>query len=248
MSIGVCELHQYAGLSGGHKGVTIGCGSRQTISTLHHRDQVVRAGVEVGRIDGNPFREAIDLLGRAAGCHLALNWVPALQLWLAGPPEKVVREALARMRPWSPVHSPAPGARLRVPAAKAATLYQASRAATYLALSPNPPLTEGAILALDAHCSEGIGSEEGFYRLLEGSSPPWDELLSGPPPSGAGAQRAVMLALLARRYRLRVYGCLRAEDLRRCGIWASSEPAPCEPDWLDIDSPFARLPQLEERS
>ena len=244
ISVGVCELHQYAGLSGGHKGISIGCGGRQTIETLHHRDRIVQPGVEVGRLDGNPFRNAIDLLGRAAGCRLALNWVPALRLWMAGPPESVVREALSRMKPWQNVAEPAPGARLRVPPSKARSLYQASRAATYLGLSPNPPLQPEAIIAIEASCEEGLGSESGFVDAIKAHEPPWTRLLTGEAPQGAGAQRAVMLALLARRYRIRIYGCTNPDALRKQGFWACGEPAPCEPGWLDVPAPFHRLPQL----
>jgi hypothetical protein len=245
VSIGVCELHQYAGLSGGHKGVSVGCASRESIAALHHRDFFTQPGVTVGRVDGNPFRETVDSLGRAARCHLALNWVPSLGLWLAGSPERVIREALRRMKPWSSVSSAATGARVRVPASKARSFYQASRAATYLGLSPRPPLQDGAIIAIDACCNEGLGSETGFTQAIESCASPWTELLEGSPPEGAGAQRAVMLAMLAQRYRIRVYGCSQPQELIDRGIWASGEPAPLESGWLDIEAPFDRLPQLE---
>ena len=77
VAVGVVELHQYAGVSGGHKAVAVGCGGRETISALHHRERVVSPGVEIGRISGNPFRQAVDALGEAAGCRLALVYVPA---------------------------------------------------------------------------------------------------------------------------------------------------------------------------
>jgi nickel-dependent lactate racemase len=41
VSVGVAEPHQYAGFSGGHKGVAIGCGGRATIAALHARDRVM---------------------------------------------------------------------------------------------------------------------------------------------------------------------------------------------------------------
>ena len=63
IGIGVVELHQYAGVSGGHKAVSVGCGSRATIAALHHRDRVTAPGVRVGAVDGNPFRQAVDDLG-----------------------------------------------------------------------------------------------------------------------------------------------------------------------------------------
>jgi len=243
VSVGVAELHQYAGVSGGHKGVAVGCGGRATLSALHHRDRVLDPGVRIGRVAGNPFRSAVDGLGEAARCTLALVWVPAARLWMAGEPRAVVQEAVARIAPWSPEPRRWAGAVLRVPRAKASSLYQASRAATYLALSPSPPLQPGARLVLDAACPEGIGSEAGFVAALGSCTPPWSALLTGPPPSGAGAQRAVMLALLAQHFQLEVAGCDDPSPLIAAGIPATRAPAPTGPEWLDVPAPFTRLPQ-----
>lgn len=242
LSVGVAELHQYAGLSGGHKGVAVGCGGRETISALHHRDRVLADGVRLGQLDGNPFRAVVDALGEAAGCRAALLWVPAAGLWIAGEPRAALEEARHRIHPWTYTSQMYDGAVLRVPPVKASSLYQASRAATYLALSPRPPLREGATLYLDAACPEGLGSESGFVAALMGCPPPWTALLTGPPPEGPGAQRAVMLALLARRYRLVVTGCQAPEPIRAAGLKASAEgPPPGE--WLEVDRPFDRIPQ-----
>jgi hypothetical protein len=242
VSVGVAELHQYAGLSGGHKGVAMGCGGRDTILALHGRDWITRPGVQVGRLEGNPFREVVDRLGEAAGCRLAL--VRCGEEWIAGPPREVLKVALERLDPWISVPSPATHAWIRVPPVKAVSFYQASRAATYLALSPRPPLEDGALLVLEAACPEGLGAEQGFVAALRSHAPPWTSLLSGAHPQGPGAQRAVMLALLAQRYRLRVTGCRRAADLRAVGIDATSDPARPGSDWLEIPSPFQCLPQL----
>lgn len=243
VSVGVAELHQYAGVSGGHKGVAVGCGSRATLAALHHRDRVLDPHVRIGQVDGNPFRAAVDGLGAAAGCSLALLWVPSVGVWLAGEPGAVVRAAIKRMAPWVPEPRTWPGAVLRVPPAKASSLYQASRAATYLAMSPDPPLEHGARLVLDAACPEGLGSEAGFVAALRSCPPPWKSLLVGTPPAGAGSQRAIMLALLARHYRLEVAGCDDPSLLHAAGIPATRAPAPRGPDWLDVPAPFSRLPQ-----
>ena len=244
ISVSVGELHQYAGISGGHKGVAVGCGGRETIAALHHRDRVIAPGVEGGRLEGNPFRMAIDALGEAARCRLTLMYLPALDVWMAGDPKQVVLEATRRLSPWTPVTGPAQGANLHVAGVKAVSLYQASRAATYLGLSPAPPLVPGATIALTAACPEGLGAEEGFRRALQSGSAPWSHLLQGEPPSGPGAQRAVMLALLLARYRLVVYGVRDPGPLRAVGIPAHCGPAPEEPTWLQVPDPFQSLPQL----
>lgn len=247
LSVGIAELHQYAGVSGGHKGVAVGCGGRETIAALHHRDRVTAPGVRLGQVEANPFRATVDALGEAARCRMSLVWVPRTGEWLAGEPTEVVREAARRLDPWQAVPRRYATVVLRVPRAKAVSFYQASRAATYLALSPAPPVEDGGTLVLDAACPEGLGAEAGFVAALEGCRPPWTELLTGPPPTGAGAQRAVMLALLAQRYRLRVVGCATPAALQRVGIPATDEPWRPEGDWIEVREPFVRLPQVRNR-
>lgn len=243
VSVGICELHQYAGVSGGHKGVVVGCGGRATIAALHQRDLVTDPAVRLGEVEGNPFRAAIDALGAQLGLELCLGFVPESQRWLAGDPTAVVRAAAQALDPWEEVEGLYQGVVLHVPPAKAGSLYQASRAATYLALSPRPPLVEGATLVLDAACPEGLGAEAGFVAALAACPPPWTALLTGPPPTGAGAQRAVMLALLARHCRLQLRGCADPAPLRAVGLDASAQPAPSGPGWLDVPAPFRKLPQ-----
>jgi len=244
IGVGVAELHQYAGLSGGHKGVAVGCGGRETIAALHHRDGVTAEGVAVGRLEGNPFRETVDRLGEAARCRLALVFVPAAGVWIAGEPTAVLRAALERMQPWWTVSAAFDGAIVHVDGGKAVSLYQASRAATYLSESPRPPLHPGATIVVAAACTEGMGAESGFRAAMEGTAPPWTALLSGDPPAGPGAQRAVMIARLAQRYRLRVMGCKRPDALRAFGIDATDAPPPTGPTWLQVPQPFQQLPQL----
>ena len=243
ISVGVVELHQYAGLSGGHKALSVGCGGRNTIAALHHRDMVTAKGVGIGALSGNPFREAVDDLGQAGGCRLALVYVPAIDRWMFGDPSAVLREALSQMDPWEPIHTLAPGAVLSVPKSKASSFYQASRAATYLALSPHPPVAEGGTIVLRAPCSEGLGSESGFVDVLHDHQPPWQSLLTGEAPGGAGVQRALMLAKLAERYRLVVEGCSCAAELQALGIAASATTVRRPATWLRVPRPFQRLPQ-----
>jgi hypothetical protein len=244
IAVGVAELHQYAGLSGGHKAVAVGCGGRETILALHHRDRVMAPGVRLGQLDGNPFRETVDALGRAARCQLALVYVPAADCWLCGDPDLVLSEALSRLEPWQTQPEPVPGAVLYVPPAKAVSLYQASRAATYLALSPAPPVVPGGTIILRAACPEGLGCESGFVAALQEHSPPWSGLLQGPAPTGPGAQRAVMLALMARKYHLKIEGCEDPKVFRTVGIPATAGESAVPTTWLHVRHPFQCLPQV----
>ena len=248
ITVGTVELHQYAGFSGGYKGVVIGCGGRGMIEALHHRDFVTQEGIRVGQLRPNPFREHIDAIGKGLPATTALQWVPD-HGWMAGEPVHTLECAAALLEPFHPMRHAAHSVTLKVPPSKAVNFYQASRAATYLALSPRPPLQEGATLYLEAACPEGIGhgiGERNFAKALASCPPPWTSLLEGPFEFGGGAQRAVMLALLSQRYRLKVTGCLNPSPLRELGIDASSELTDHsdKAHHLVVPQPFLRLPQL----
>jgi hypothetical protein len=247
LALGGIELHQYAGFSGGHKAVSVGCGGRATLAALHRRELVCDPRVQVGRIQGNPFREAVDALGRRAGCVWAVQQLPDGR-WLSGSPEDALRRGARAQEPWFELEGSFASALFRVPRTKATNLYQASRAVTYLGLSPRPPLRPGAVLMLEAACSEGMGrgSGEQAFAALVRRAPDLVSLLSGPVPSGAGLQRAYMLARLKQRgFRLQVWGCESAQELRDHGFEAFEEPAP-EAELL-VDQPFRRLPQRAGR-
>ena len=247
LGIGVVEPHQYAGFSGGHKAVAVGCGARKTLDALHHRDRVVAAGVEIGRLEGNPFREAVDRLGEAARCAWTLLQLRPGQ-WEAGEPVAALRRAAAQISCWEDVPRRYDAAILTVPRTKAVNFYQASRAATYVGLSLDPPLNPGAVLYLDAHCPEGLGEgsgERAFAAVLAGVPAPWGALLDGPAPAGAGTQRAIVLALLLRRFRLVVCGVRDPAALRALGIEATSAAARdvAPAGALLVADPFHRIPR-----
>lgn len=244
LSVGRVELHQYAGFSGGHKGVAVGCGGRSTLAALHAREMVCDPEVQVGRLLGNPFRDAVDALGERIGVDFALQYSSAGH-WVGGPPTEALRVAADAEDPWELVPELHDEVVLRCPARKATNFYQASRALTYLALSPSPPLRPGALLVLEAACPEGmgLGSGERAFADLMRRTDDIEELLTGPVPSGAGLQRAYMLARLKQRgYRLLVAGCETADELVACGIEAIPG-SPNRPGALLVEEPFRRLPQ-----
>jgi hypothetical protein len=199
--------------------------------------------VELGRLDGNPFRATVDALGEAARCAWTL--LSAGGRWFAGEPRATLREAAASLDCWLPVATRHPAAILRVPARKAVNFYQASRAATYIGLSAEPPLLPGATLYLDAACPEGMGEGDGeraFARVLAAGG----DVLAGKAPEGAGTQRAVMLALLRRRFPLVVCGVTDPRPLQACGIDATSVAADvvAPAGSLVVEDPFGRLPRF----
>ncbi len=246
VAVGAVELHQYAGFSGGYKAVVVGAGGRSTLSALHARPLVCDRRVQVGKLQDNPFRAAIDAMGAALGrpC-VALQQLPDRR-WVGGPVQQAFHHAAAQLAPWVPHPTRHHRVILELPPAKATNFYQASRAATYLALSPAPPLHPGAELILHAPCPEGMGlgpGERAFAELLRHSAAPWQSLLTGPVPAGAGIQRAFMLARLASHYRLSVQGCVRPDLLQACGISATAAPPEVTPGTLRVTQPFVRLPQ-----
>lgn len=257
IAIGVVELHQYAGFSGGHKAFVVGCGGIESIGALHHRDLISHPGVQVGQLNNNPFRKHIDLVGERLPPCIALQWLPDLG-WISGEPTATLQAAAQLIQAFSKVEKRYKTAIIDVPATKAVNFYQASRAATYLALSPNPPLLPGAKIILRAACPEGIGKglgEQNCAAALKSCEPqwgapsknPWEALLSGPFHWGGGAQRAIMLARLAQKYTLLVSDCVQADELRSLGIEASHEAAEnlVSGDALTIPNPFKQLPQFD---
>ena len=76
---------------------------------------------------------------------------------------------------------------------------------------------------------------------LQAHAPPWSGLLTGPPPTGAGAQRAVILSVLAQRFRLALVGVDDPAPFLAVGIPATCGPAP--EGLLEVSQPFLRLPQ-----
>ena len=90
----------------------------------------------------------------------------------------------------------------------------------------------------------GQGSgERAFAELMRQTPFPWQSLLQGAVPQGAGIQRAFMLARLAKHYRLSVMGCARPELLQAHGISATSVPPKVTPGTLHVRRPFVQLPQ-----
>ncbi|TYT60512.1 lactate racemase domain-containing protein [Natrialba swarupiae] len=210
LSTGVVEPHQYAGFSGGAKTVVIGAGSESLIGYTHGPDMLARDGVRLGRVEGNPFRETLDEAGDLVGLDFVLNlaYGPAGVLDVqAGEPRRVVRELAAAARDAFsvPIDRQFDAVVCGVGAPKDATLYQATRGATYVALGDRNPTRPGGRLVVPAALPEGAGEGTGerrFYRRLRDASDAdslYDELRRGYEP---GAQRAFVVARVLRDHDL----------------------------------------------
>jgi nickel-dependent lactate racemase len=233
LSTGVVEPHQYAGFSGGAKTVAIGAGSEDFIRYTHGPEMLSRDGVRLGRVEGNPFRETVDRAGDMAGPDFCLNLTkgPAGVLDVAaGDPRAVVsdlagtgREALS-----VPVEDDYDAVVAGVGAPKDANLYQASRAATYVALGDRNPLRPGGRIVIPAELSEGAGQgtgEQRFYERLSGATDAeslYDEMRKGYEP---GAQRAFVVARVLRNHDVYVTNSDCPDVVEDCLLFARDDVA-----------------------
>lgn len=235
LATGVVEPHQYAGYSGGAKTVVIGCGGEATIQATHGPAMLDHPGVRLGAIEGNPFQA----FGRRAGARIGLAYVVNVLLneageiiaAAAGEPAAVHDYLVERARQVyeTPVPRPAHLALAGVSAAKAANLYQASRAATYLALTDRTPLLPGAPILLPAPIPEGAGQgagEQRFLDILSAAESP-AQLIAELRRNGfpAGGQRAYILAQVLARHPVIVAGAEHPEIVRACHMQAAPDLA-----------------------
>ena len=247
ITIGIAELHQYAGYSGGHKGIAVGCGGRQTISQLHHRDFILQDDIVVGRVHNNPFREAVDFLGAAANCQYALTWVPSLQEWIFGDPKQSLHYVAQDDQPWSFISKEETSIKISVynSFSQSQISLPSIRMLRTLPFLQILPFKKKLIFYIEASLEEGLGSEEGFCRALASCPYPYTELLTQEPPTGAGAQRAVMIAKLLQKYDLHLYNCIDPQPFRDIGLVANTEPAPRNTNVLVVENQktLSKIPQ-----
>ena len=204
VATGIVEPHQYAGYSGGRKTLAVGAAGEKMIAYTHGPHMVDQPGTRLGRIEGNPFHEAITETARRAGLKFIVNVVlddeKRVVAVRAGEPEAAFMElvAFARSIYEVPIPHQYDAAVGGVGFPKDANLYQTSRAASYLHFAPTPVVKPGGFYILPARCEEGAGEGVGEQRFLEKLRDATDvtSLLeelrrTGYPP---GTQRAFIMA------------------------------------------------------
>lgn len=204
VATGIVEPHQYAGYSGGRKTLAVGAAGEKMIAYTHGPQMVDHPGTRLGRIEGNPFHEAITETARRAGLKFIVNVVlddeKRVVAVRAGEPEAAFMElvAFARSIYEVPIPHQYDAAVGGVGFPKDANLYQTSRAASYLHFAPTPVVKPGGFYILPARCEEGAGEGVGEQRFLEKLRDATDmtSLLeqlrrTGYPP---GTQRAFIMA------------------------------------------------------
>ena len=102
IATGIVEPHQYGGYSGGRKTLAVGAAGEELIAYSHGPAFVDHPGTRLGRIEGNPFHEAITEAARRAGLRFILNVVlddeKRLLRVTAGDPEAAFQDLVAFAR------------------------------------------------------------------------------------------------------------------------------------------------------
>ncbi len=216
IATGIVEPHQYAGYSGGRKTLAVGAAGEALIAHTHGPAFVDHPGTRLGRIEGNPFHEAVTEAARRAGLRFILNVVlddnKRILRVAAGDPELAFQDLVAFARSVYEVSIPyqydiAIGG---VGFPKDTNLYQASRAPSYLFFAPIPVVRPGGFLIIPARCEEGAGSGVGEQRFLKAmrDAPDIQFILddarrNGYPP---GQQRAFVMAKVLERAHVVIVG------------------------------------------
>jgi len=233
LSTGMVEPHQYAGFSGGAKTVVVGAGGESQIGYTHGPELLGQDGVRLGRIDGNPFRSFLDRAGDLVGIEFCLNVTHGPSGILdaaAGDPRAVVQTLASSAREALSVEIEQryDAVVAGVGAPKDANLYQATRAATYVALGDADPLVESGRIVLPARLPEGAGGgtgEQRFHDWLAGATDAeslYREMAEGYRP---GAQRAFVVAQVLRAHDIWVTNSVHPDVVTDCLMHAAEDHA-----------------------
>jgi lactate racemase len=267
IATGIVEPHQYGGYSGGRKTLAVGAAGEELIAYSHGPAFVDHPGTRLGRIEGNPFHEAITEAARRAGLRFILNVVldddKRLLRVTAGDPEAAFQDLVdfARSVYEVPVPQQYDIAIGGVGFPKDCNLYQASRAPSYLFFAPTCVVRPGGYFIIPARCEEGAGSGVGEQRFLSAmrDAPDVAHILddarrNGYPP---GQQRAFVMAKVLEKAHVIIVGSECPDIVSACKmipaatmdeavrIAAAAVGASC--DCLIVPHAMLTLPVVQER-
>jgi nickel-dependent lactate racemase len=231
IATGLVEPHGYAGYSGGSKTLAVGAAGEPLIAYTHGPAFLDLPGTRLGRVDGNPFYEAIVEAARRAGLQFILNVVQNSAKQIihvgAGAPIETHSWLVERARSVFevPISQQYDLAIAGVGVAKGANLYQATRAASQLALLKNPVIRAGGRVIIPARCDEGPGGgvgEQRFFAAMR-EAPDVDSIVNRIRREGCqpGEQRAYILAKALQRLKVTIVGSVCPDIVRACKIDAS---------------------------
>lgn len=226
IATGIVEPHQYAGYSGGRKTVAVGAAGEALIAHTHGPVFLDHPDTRLGRVEGNPFHEAVTEAARRANLRFILNVVldddKRLLRVAAGDPELAFGELVnfARSVYEVPIPHQYDIAIGGVGYPKDCNLYQASRAPSYLFFAPTMVVRPGGFYIIPARCEEGAGAGVGEQRFLAAmrDSPNVQFILEdarrkGYPP---GQQRAFVMAKVLEQSKVVIVGSEYPELVSAC--------------------------------
>lgn len=225
IATGIVEPHQYAGYSGGRKTLAVGAAGEEMIAYSHGPHIVDHPGTRLGKIEGNPFHEAVTEGARRAGLRFIVNVViddnKQVVAVRAGATEEAFMElvAIARSIFEVPIPQQYDVAVAGVGFPKDANLYQASRAASYLFFAPTQVVRDGGYIILPAECEEGPGEgvgEQRFFETMRNAASP-QQILDDARKYGykPGEQRAFVMAKVLEKNKVIVVGSKDPEMIRQ---------------------------------
>jgi nickel-dependent lactate racemase len=226
IATGIVEPHQYAGYSGGSKTLAVGAAGEALIAHTHGPAFVDHPGTRLGKVDSNPFQQAVIEAARRAGLRFILNVVLDSEKRIlrarAGDPEMAFRDLVTFARSIYEVAVPSQVdiAIGGVGFPKDTNLYQASRAPSYLFFAPLPVVRQGGFMIIPARCEEGAGDGVGEQRFLKAmrDAPDIQFILddarrNGYPP---GQQRAFVMAKVLEQVQVIIVGSECPELVAAC--------------------------------
>jgi nickel-dependent lactate racemase len=226
IATGIVEPHQYAGYSGGRKTLAVGAAGEALIAHTHGPAFVDHPGTRLGRIEGNPFHEAVTEAARRANLRFIVNVVldddKHILRVTAGDTELAFQDLVRFAKsvyevPITKQYDIAIGG---VGFPKDANLYQARRAPSYLFFAPVPVVRKGGYFIIPARCEEGAGDGVGEQRFLAAmrDAPNVQFILddarkNGYPP---GQQRAFVMAKVLDESNVIIVGSECPDLVRDC--------------------------------
>lgn len=168
LAIGSVEPHYFAGLTGAHKTITIGCVGRRDIELNHER--ALDPATRILRLDGNPvFDEIVTMAASIAKDRrvLAINQIVhngQIVRAAVGDPVATVRSLSAAVVDLyvTELECSFDVLHLRVPPPLGRSFYQADKALKNHELA----VRDGGAIILEASCEEGVG-QRAFIDLLQ---------------------------------------------------------------------------------
>jgi len=248
ISIGIVEPHQFAGFSGGYKGILIGLGGKETICKNH--SMMISPSAKLGVLKGNPVREDIEeaakFIKNVFFINLILDSKNRLIKLFWGSNESY-KKAVEYVKETSGVFVKkkydviiaSPGGFPRD-----IDLYQAQKALTVAEFFCKP----SGLIILVAECRLGFG-EERYVKLLKAAESPGDILNNFDFENfEVGPHKAVLFARTLTRYNVRIISKIPDDEFKDMfmesfsNLYEALEDIPTDREILVIPNALQILP------